>query len=71
MASKNGNDFILIQWNLAVADTIGSRKRCLLQGGVSYTEVNFNTNCTLVSKNSVRYREVSAIKYVCYREVLL
>ena len=31
-----------IQWNLSIADTIGSQKRCPLQRGVRYKEV-----CTL------------------------
>ena len=45
--------------------------KVLLVAPVRYTEVNFNTKVPLVPKIGVRYKEVSTIKYVRYREVLL
>ena len=46
---------MLIQWNLSIADTYGTAKRCPLIGGVRYIEVVFKNFVMFWSECFVRY----------------
>ena len=63
--------FSTIQWNLSVAGNNDFPKTCLQKRSIHYENVNINKEFQLVFNGFVLYKEMSAKKYVRYKEIQL